>query len=52
MGNKIDVTQKLVELVKQRKTPVIITKQNSDYKSSRRSRGSFASAGYFEDSDE
>jgi len=32
MDKTIDVTQKLLKIVKQRKTPLVITKQENSYK--------------------
>jgi len=48
-----NITQKLMELVKQRKTPKVVTKQGSNYKISRgRSYRSYGSVGYSYDDDE
>ena len=48
---KLNVTQKLTALVKQRKTPIVVTKQSSNYLGSRRTGSSFSGGGYSSDND-
>jgi len=35
MNNTIDVTQKLLKIVKHRKTPIVVNKQENGYKKNR-----------------
>jgi len=52
MDNKSNITNRLVELVKHRKTPVVVNKQSSNYVKPRRSSGGLVTGGYSADSDE
>jgi len=52
MGDKNDITQKLLKIVKQRKTPIIVEKQEFGYKPSRSTGGGLVSEGYSYSSDE
>jgi len=51
MNNTIDVTQKLLKIVKQRKTPVLVNKQENGYKKNRNVSKSLAYESYSSDSD-
>jgi len=52
MDNKINVTQKLLKIVKHRKTPVVVNKQENGYKKNRKVSRSLAYESYSYDSDE
>jgi len=52
MDDKINATQKLQKIVKQRKTPIVVKKQEVGYRSSRTTSGSLASEGYSYSSEE
>ena len=52
MENTINVTQKLLKIVKNRKTPIVVNKQESGYKRNRKMSGSLAHESYSYDSDE
>ena len=51
-NDKTGITQKLSNIVKLRKTPIIVNKQENNYKNFRRAGRSFASEGYSYDSEE
>ena len=50
--NKVNITQKLTKLVKQRKTPQIVIKQGSDRGIKRKTNRSFGSESYYYSNDE
>ena len=52
MKEKINITMKLKKIVSQRKTPIVINKQEISYKNSRDYTGSLVSEGYSYSSDE
>ena len=52
MGDNDNITQKLLKIVKQRKTPIVIEKQRVGYKPSRSTDGGLVSEGYSYSSDE
>ena len=52
MDDKINITEKLQKIVKQRKTPLIIKKQETGYRPSRSNSGSLAGEGYSYSSEE
>lgn len=50
--DKNSITSRLLEIVKHRKTPVVVSKQNSSYVRSKRTGGSLSSSGYSEEPEE
>jgi len=52
MDNKINVTQKLLKIVKNRKTPLVVNKQENSFVRNRRISRSFSYESYSYDSDE
>ena len=52
MENTINVTQKLLKIVKQRKTPIVVYKQESGYKRNSKINGNLAHESYSYGSDE
>jgi len=52
MDNKINVTQKLLKVVRHRKTPVIVNKQEDGYKRNRKVSRSLSYESYPYDSDD
>jgi len=52
MDNKLNITEKLQKIVKQRKTPIVVKKQEIGYKSSRATGVSLAGEGYSYSSEE
>jgi len=52
MDNKINVTQKLLKIAKNRKTPVVVNKQENSYVRNRRSIRSLSYESYSYDSDD
>jgi hypothetical protein len=52
MGDKKNITEKLLKIVKQRKTPIVVEKQEIGYKLSRSTGGGLVSEGYSYSSDE
>jgi len=52
MDDKINITQKLQKIVKQRKTPIVVKKQEHGYKPTRTTSGSLASESYSYSSEE
>ena len=52
MDNKINTTQKLLKIVKNRKTPVVINKQENSYIKNRRVSRSLSYESYSYDYDE
>jgi len=51
-NQKLDITHKLLELVKKRKTSIVVTKQNSDYKATRRISRGYSGESYSYESEE
>lgn len=52
MENTINVTQKLLKIVKHRKTPIVVNKQESGYKRNRKMSGNLAHESYSYNPDE
>jgi hypothetical protein len=52
MDDKINATQKLLEIIKKRKTPVVINKQEKNYARNRRVSTSLSYESYSHDSDD
>jgi len=52
MDNKINATQKLLEIVKNRKTPVVVYKQENSFVRNRRISGNLSYESYSFDSDD
>ena len=50
--NKENITLKLINLVKKRETPVVVSKQSNNYGKTRKNSTSLTSAGFAFDSDE
>jgi len=50
--NKGDITIKLINLVKKRETPVVVSKQSNNYGKIRKNSSSLASVGFAFDNDE
>ena len=52
MDDKINATQKLLEIIKKRKTPLVINKQEKSYARNRRVSTSLSYESYSYDSDD
>jgi len=52
MNNTIDVTEKLLKIVRNRKTPILVNKQENAYKKSRSSSKNLSYDSYSSDSGE
>jgi hypothetical protein len=46
MDNKVNVTKKLMKIVKHRKTPLVITKQEDNYNRTRKISGNLSYESY------
>jgi hypothetical protein len=52
MDNKIDVTKKLMKIVKHRKTPLVINKQENNYNRTKKIRSNLSYESYSYTSEE